>query len=77
LSGMTDSGWDILAESSCPKGRILLGDVPIPPADGTGGRTSPVAGYCWVKPVRMREASFLCVGVENLWNLVGMPSEVT
>lgn len=66
-------GWEIMAYTRCPRGRVILGHIPLPVADGSGGRTHVEGGFCWVKPVKHAEASFHCVGVENPWNFLGIP----
>jgi len=65
--------WEIMAKASCPRSNIILGSVPLPTADGSGGQTKPMGGFCWVKPIKHAEASFCCVGAENPWNFLGLP----
>lgn len=65
--------WDIMAKADCPRGNILLGNIPLPAADGSNGRTRHIGGFCWIKPIQHAEASFQCVGVENPWNFLGLP----
>lgn len=66
---------EVMAPSSL-NGPILKGDVPIPAVDGESRMRTPKPGICWAIPTKHRLAKWKCIGVENPWNLLGLPTEM-